>query len=118
MELNIKSIFRWHFIWWTIFLTHPQRDVQLLVACSIANVLRVYAPNPPYKEVDQLKTIFLFMVRQLEGLEEPKDPALNQYSSLLENLTNVKTYITPHIQQVNKQFLINVVSVKELNIES
>ncbi|GBP62684.1 Sister chromatid cohesion protein PDS5 homolog B-B, partial [Eumeta japonica] len=35
------------------FLTHPSRDVQLLIACCIADVLRVYAPEAPYKDQEQ-----------------------------------------------------------------
>lgn len=37
------------------FLTHPSRDVQLLIACCIADVLRVYAPEAPYKDPEQVK---------------------------------------------------------------
>lgn len=36
------------------FLTHPSRDVQLLIACCIADVLRVYAPEAPYKDQEQV----------------------------------------------------------------
>ncbi|KOB66870.1 Androgen-induced proliferation inhibitor, partial [Operophtera brumata] len=35
------------------FLSHPSRDVQLLIACCIADVLRVYAPEAPYKDQEQ-----------------------------------------------------------------
>lgn len=37
------------------FLKHESKDVQLLVACSIADVLRVFAPEAPYKEPEQVK---------------------------------------------------------------
>lgn len=37
------------------FLQHPSRDVQLLIACCIADVLRIFAPEAPYKDVDQVK---------------------------------------------------------------
>lgn len=74
------------------FLTHSSRDVQLLVACCIADVLRVYAPEAPYKEADQVKTIFMFLIRQLEGLKDPKDPAFKRYFYLLENLAYVKSF--------------------------
>lgn len=37
------------------FLCHQSRDVQLLIACCIADVLRVYAPEAPYKEQEQVK---------------------------------------------------------------
>lgn len=74
------------------FLTHSSRDVQLLVACCIADVLRVYAPEAPYKEADQIKLIFMFLIRQLEGLKDPKDPAFKRYFYLLENLAYVKSF--------------------------
>jgi sister-chromatid-cohesion protein PDS5 len=37
------------------FLMHSSKDVQLLIACCIADVLRVYAPEAPYKDPDQVK---------------------------------------------------------------
>lgn len=37
------------------FLQHESKDVQLLVACSIADVLRVFAPEAPYKDPDHVK---------------------------------------------------------------
>lgn len=74
------------------FLTHPSRDVQLLIACCIADILRVFAPDAPYKDADQIKTIFMFLIRQLEGLRNPKDPAFKRYFYLLENLAYVKSF--------------------------
>lgn len=74
------------------FLMHQSRDVQLLIACCIADVLRVYAPEAPYKDPEQVKTIFLFLIRQLAGLKDPKDPAFKRYFYLLENLAYVKSF--------------------------
>ena len=37
------------------FLSYASRDVQLLIACCIADVLRVYAPEAPYKDPGQVK---------------------------------------------------------------
>lgn len=37
------------------FLNHDSKDVQLLVACCIADILRMFAPEAPYKEPDQIK---------------------------------------------------------------
>lgn len=74
------------------FLTHPSRDVQLLIACCIADVLRVYAPEAPYKDTEQVKTIFLFLITQLNGLKDPKDAAFKRYFYLLENLAYVKSF--------------------------
>ncbi|XP_011866595.1 PREDICTED: sister chromatid cohesion protein PDS5 homolog B-B isoform X1 [Vollenhovia emeryi] len=74
------------------FLMHQSKDVQLLIACCIADVLRVYAPEAPYKDADQVKTIFLFLIKQLAGLKDPKDPAFKRYFYLLENLAYVKSF--------------------------
>ncbi|XP_074036685.1 cohesin associated factor B pds5 [Leptinotarsa decemlineata] len=74
------------------FLSHTSRDVQLLIACCIADVLRVYAPEAPYKDPKQVKTIFLFLITQLSGLKDPKDAAFKRYFYLLENLAYVKSF--------------------------
>ncbi|XP_039299402.1 sister chromatid cohesion protein PDS5 homolog B [Nilaparvata lugens] len=74
------------------FLLHPSRDVQLLIACCIADVLRVYAPDAPYKDPEHVKTIFLFIIKQLSGLKDPKDPAFKRYFYLLDNLAQVKSF--------------------------
>ena len=51
---------------------HFLRDVQLLVACCIADILRIFAPEAPYKDPAQIKTIFYFLIKQLGGLKDPK----------------------------------------------
>ena len=40
----------------------------------------------------QIKTIFMFLIRQLGGLKDPKDPAFKRYFYLLENLAYVKSF--------------------------
>jgi sister-chromatid-cohesion protein PDS5 len=55
------------------------RDVQLLVACCIADILRIFAPEAPYKTAEQIKTIFYFLIKQLGGLRDPKDPAFKRH---------------------------------------
>lgn len=42
--------------------------------------------------VSQVKTIFLFLINQLQGLRDPKDPAFKRYFYLLENLAYVKSF--------------------------
>jgi len=37
------------------FLNHSSRDVRLLIACCIADILRIYAPEAPYKDQEQVK---------------------------------------------------------------
>lgn len=57
------------------FLKHPDKDVRLLVACCLADIFRIYAPEAPYTSPDKLKDIFMFITRQLKGLEDTR--ALN-----------------------------------------
>jgi len=42
------------------FLNHPSKDVRLLIACCIADILRIYAPEAPYKDQEAVK-VCLFM---------------------------------------------------------
>uniref|UniRef100_A0A672MDL9 Sister chromatid cohesion protein PDS5 homolog A-like n=1 Tax=Sinocyclocheilus grahami TaxID=75366 RepID=A0A672MDL9_SINGR len=66
------------------FLRNPNKDVRLLVACCLADIFRIYAPEAPYTSHDKLKEIFLFITRQLKGLEDTKSPQFNRYFYLLE----------------------------------
>lgn len=118
------------------FLRNPNKDVRLLVACCLADIFRIYAPEAPYTSHDKLKVrnwpmyrkvlypqyfprgsmdlilqntlsemsfysqsaiihsltfvlllsqdIFLFITRQLKGLEDSKSPQFNRYFYLLE----------------------------------
>ncbi|XP_050425690.1 sister chromatid cohesion protein PDS5 homolog B-like [Adelges cooleyi] len=74
------------------FLKHPSKDVQLLTACCIADVLRIFAPEAPYTNPEQVKGIFMFLIKQLGGLKDPKNPAFKRYFYLLENLAYVKSF--------------------------
>jgi len=74
------------------FIEHQSRDVRLLVACAIADVFRVYAPNSPYQVPALVKKIFLFFIQQLKGLQDPKDATFKRYFYLLENLAWVKSF--------------------------
>jgi len=44
------------------FLKHASKDVQLLIACCIADVLRVYAPEAPYKDPEQVKVEINYLI--------------------------------------------------------
>ena len=37
------------------FLDHQSKDVRLLVACCLADVFRIFAPEAPFRDVKQLK---------------------------------------------------------------
>uniref|UniRef100_A0A0K2UC00 Sister chromatid cohesion protein PDS5 homolog BAlike [Bombus terrestris] n=1 Tax=Lepeophtheirus salmonis TaxID=72036 RepID=A0A0K2UC00_LEPSM len=74
------------------FLNNESKDVQLLVACCIADILRMFAPEAPYKDPYQIKSIFSFLIKQLAGIKDPKNPAFKRYFYLLENLGYVKSF--------------------------
>ncbi|KAK7097021.1 sister chromatid cohesion protein PDS5 homolog A-like [Littorina saxatilis] len=74
------------------YMEHASKDVRLLVACCVADVFRIFAPEAPYKEQDQLKEIFMFLIQQLRGLEEPESINFKRYFYLLENLSWVKSF--------------------------
>ncbi|KAK3738251.1 hypothetical protein RRG08_039662 [Elysia crispata] len=74
------------------YMEHNNKDVRLLTACCIADVFRVFAPEAPYKEADQIKEIFMFFIQQLRGLEDPEAPSFKRYFYLLENLSWVKSF--------------------------
>uniref|UniRef100_A0A4W6BTY9 PDS5 cohesin associated factor A n=1 Tax=Lates calcarifer TaxID=8187 RepID=A0A4W6BTY9_LATCA len=78
------------------FLRNPNKDVRLLVACCLADIFRIYAPED----------IFLFITRQLKGLEDTKSPQFNRYFYLLENLAWVKSYnICFELEDCNEIFI-------------
>lgn len=42
------------------FLRNPNKDVRLLVACCLADIFRIYAPEAPYTSHDKLKVNIIF----------------------------------------------------------
>ncbi|CAO1625621.1 unnamed protein product [Jaminaea pallidilutea] len=73
---------------------HKDRAVRASVACCLADVLRITAPNAPFT-LDQLKDIFQFFLLELTapkaGLSNSTSPQYQDYYRLLENLSRVKT---------------------------
>mmetsp|Transcript_29116 Transcript_29116/g.76383 ORF Transcript_29116/g.76383 Transcript_29116/m.76383 type:complete len:1523 (-) Transcript_29116:320-4888(-) len=51
-------------------IDHKNKDVRLLAACALTDVLRIYAPDPPYDEDTNAQIIRLFL-RILRGFESP-----------------------------------------------
>lgn len=58
------------------FLKHPDKDVRLLVACCLADIFRIYAPEAPYTSPDKLKVQALgsCLVEQSRVLEQFTPP--------------------------------------------
>ncbi|KAK9455804.1 armadillo-type protein [Dipodascopsis uninucleata] len=73
-------------------LNHKDKGVRAFVACCLADILRLYAPDAPYTQ-NQLQLIFEHFVQQLKGLSDPESPYFLQYCYLLENLSQVKSIV-------------------------
>ncbi|XP_071847616.1 sister chromatid cohesion protein PDS5 homolog A-B-like [Apostichopus japonicus] len=88
------------------FLKHSSKDVRLLVACCVADVFRIFAPEAPYRTAPQLKTIFKFLCEQLWDLETTTSPLWKRYFYLLENLAMVKSFnICMELEDSNEIFI-------------
>lgn len=74
-------------------LLHKDRGVKAHVACCIADILRLYAPNAPYTP-PELQDIFEFIFHQVTAnLTGADAPYYNEYYTLLESLSSVKTVV-------------------------
>ncbi|PWN48272.1 ARM repeat-containing protein [Violaceomyces palustris] len=77
-------------------MLHKDKAVKANVACCLADLLRLYAPDAPYT-VNELKDIFQFFLHQLTlpnaGLSKPSGPQYPEYFYLLESLSNVKSVV-------------------------
>lgn len=63
------------------FLRNPNKDVRLLVACCLADIFRIYAPEAPYTSHDKLKVKMLHKIKAFllsysywENLNSPFPP--------------------------------------------
>lgn len=43
------------------FLEHKSREVRLLVACCIADIFRISAPDAPYKREEEIKVSLIYI---------------------------------------------------------
>ncbi|VDM79678.1 unnamed protein product, partial [Strongylus vulgaris] len=73
------------------FLENTSKDVQIWLACCLADILRVFAPNTPVMDPSQLRNVLVFLARALKGLESPSNPLFRRYFYLLE-LNNRESY--------------------------
>ncbi|KAG8906739.1 hypothetical protein FRB99_006230 [Tulasnella sp. 403] len=74
-------------------LLHKDKGVKAYIACSLADLLRLYAPDAPYT-AHELRDIFQFFIRQLtSGLKSPDAPYYAEYFYLLESLSSIKSIV-------------------------
>ncbi|KAJ1033876.1 hypothetical protein NDA16_000084 [Ustilago loliicola] len=77
-------------------MLHKDKAVKANVACCLADMLRLFAPNAPFTPAE-LRDIFQFFLHQLTmpqgGLSKPNGPQYAEYFYLLESLSNVKSVV-------------------------
>ncbi|CAI5983561.1 unnamed protein product [Closterium sp. NIES-65] len=74
------------------FMRHRDRDVRVLLAFCVSEVLRVFAPDPPYDDAP-LKSVFELLVGTYEGLEDTSNALYPRRVAILESMARVKTCI-------------------------
>lgn len=74
------------------FLSHESDRIQLLTACCITEIFRIFAPEPPLddRKLDEVCTLF---IDQLSVLVSVKDDMEAFRFSLLEQLATIKIFV-------------------------
>ncbi|KAJ4463029.1 putative Sister chromatid cohesion protein PDS5 B-B [Paratrimastix pyriformis] len=70
-------------------ISKEDRDVQLLTACCLSDLFRIYAPEAPFGKAEQSE-VFQFLVNQLKGLDNPDAPAYKRSFYVLERMASTK----------------------------
>ena len=80
-------------------MLHKDKGVKVTVACCLADILRLYAPDPPFM-ANELRDLFQFFIHLLTqnqksgvGLACPQGAHFQEYYHLLESLSKVKSIL-------------------------
>ncbi|KAJ7523458.1 hypothetical protein O6H91_18G050900 [Diphasiastrum complanatum] len=73
-------------------LKHKDKDVRVLVATCLSEIMRIRAPDAPYND-DILQEIFQLIVSTFQGLDEVASPAFARRVSILDTVAKVKTCV-------------------------
>lgn len=75
-------------------LRHSDKDVKYLTACCLCDILRIYAPDPPYSS-NKLLDIFTLVTSRLEGLSEygENDIYYDRAFYILESLASFSSHL-------------------------
>eukprot|EP00741_Cyanophora_paradoxa_P002470 tig00000076_g2394.t1 len=71
---------------------HADKTVKAFTACCLADVIRIFAPDPPYDDAI-LRRVFLLFCEQFKGLDNPSGPLFPRYIWMLERLNIVKAAV-------------------------
>jgi sister-chromatid-cohesion protein PDS5 len=76
-------------------LFHKNKDVRIYLACSLAELLRLYAPNCPFND-EQLTTMFAFFLAVIgsstAGLKKGSGQQYTECVTLLSNLVSTRAF--------------------------
>ncbi|KAH9287487.1 hypothetical protein KI387_031604, partial [Taxus chinensis] len=73
-------------------LGHRDKDVVLLVAICISEIMRITAPEAPYSD-DVLRDIFHLIVGIFRGLDEISNPSFGRRVSILETVARIRSCV-------------------------
>ncbi|KAJ3118169.1 hypothetical protein HDU96_003456 [Phlyctochytrium bullatum] len=82
---------------------HKDKAVRILTACCLADILRLFAPDAPYRQSD-LRDIFEFFLKQIHNITDTQGPYFENYFYLLESLSTVKSILL--VTDINAEELI------------
>ncbi|KAI7872829.1 armadillo-type protein [Spinellus fusiger] len=100
-------------------LKHDNKTVKAITACCLADILRLFAPDAPYTNIE-LKRAFEFFIVQLKQLTATKDPNFHHFFYLLESLSTVKSIIIiadlDNAEQLSAQLFTDFFSAISVNM--
>lgn len=73
-------------------LKHKDKDIRVLVATCISEIMRIVAPEAPYTD-EVLKDIFELIVATFQGLNETSSPYFTRRVSILETVAKVRSCV-------------------------
>lgn len=81
-------------------LEHPDKEIRVLAANCVVDVLRIYAPEAPYKDDDMIR-VFSCLLQQIRGLEthSSTSPQGKRMVYILNSLATVKSCVVPVIME-------------------
>lgn len=78
------------------YLENSDREVRILATCCVTDVLRIYAPEAPYKDEDMIRA-FEAITKQIRSLQttDHKTPDGRRMLYILESIATVKSCLVP-----------------------
>ncbi|KAI5067093.1 hypothetical protein GOP47_0017621 [Adiantum capillus-veneris] len=86
MKLSVEALVKPN------LLKHKDKDVRLLVATCISEVMRIVAPEAPYED-DILRDVFELIVASFKGLNETSSPHYERRVNILEAVATYRSCI-------------------------